>query len=154
MYRFLIFSVFTFMLLPEQSLAIENTSDKTALSQILDAISDAYSLGPQFNGFHSSDNFSFFVVESRKPSFLLVDQHDILKHFNLLIENASSFGDVKERDVLDRLKSRAIDELKALLGDQQFKLYSNVGQYGSETRIDTYYIGPRYQLWFEETWVD
>lgn len=142
------------MLLPGRCLAIENSSTKTAFTQMLDAISAAYSMGPNFNRFHSSDNFSLFVVDSREPNFLWVDQQEILKHFSLLIENASSFGGVKEREILDRLRFQAIDELKELLGDQKFKFYSNFGQYGDETRIDNYYIGAGYQLWFEETWID
>lgn len=154
MLRFISIFAFTLILLPKISFANEGLKDRATLKEVLATISSAYSQGPNFNGFYSSDDFSSIAIESRQPSFSWVSPEDIVEHFNLLIENASEWGSAEDRELLNRKKYQAIVELKQFLGEQKFKMYSNTIEHGTEYRTDTYYIGSNSQLWFEETWVD
>lgn len=154
MLRFMILFAFAFSSLPEISLANDVAEDRGTFRVVLATISAAYSQGPNFNGFYSSDVFSPIVIESGQSRFTWVSPEDIIEHFNSLIENASEWGSAEERELLNRKKSQAINELKDFLGDQKFKMYSSTMEHGMEYRLDTYYIGTGSQLWFEETWVD
>lgn len=147
----------TMALMPSLGLANNNPprvlEDSPVLMEVLTAISSAYNNGPNFNGFYCSDKFSLFVIESQTPSFLWVDSEAIISHFSSLIENASDWAN--DRTYLEERKNKAVDDLKAILGEQKFKQYENSNLYGSEYRFDTYYIGNNgYQLWFEETWAN